>query len=241
MECQTVDPLLYDRLTGRLNEADSQAVDTHVALCAGCRDKFERLGRTVASLDTWTVPDPSPDFHDRLLASVAAHLQAIPPRAETPTKQVSAPKILRPRPGRRGLASIPRRQWLPFGGLAVAATLLGVVVLYQVFGPGERQPEQMTRGLQLDLSSTPIIIETLDQDKTLADLVAIIRAHGGQLLRTQPVASGLELTVKIAQQDEQQLLRGLKSLGRVSVPKEGYRDVEGNLLVLLKKEGTFVP
>lgn len=241
MTCQEVELLLYDRLTGRAAPDVCRTVEAHLQQCAHCQAASDEMQRTLAQLETWTVPAPAPDFQARLKTRVTAHLKATPARTETPAEQVSVPRIPGTRPERRGLASLLRRQWFPVVGLALAATLAGVVVVYQGFGPGERQPEQMTRGLQIDLAGTPIVIETQDPDKTLGDLVAIIHSQGGEILRKRPVESGLELTVTIAPQHEQTLLRQLTSVGKVSVPKQGYRDGEGNVLVLLKKVGTFAP
>jgi hypothetical protein len=239
MECQALEPLLYDRLTGRLSETESQVVDAHLAQCAGCRATFEELARTVAVLDTWTVPEPSPDFQARLQAQVAAHLHTSPTRSAPSTEPVAAPPIPATRPQRNGLASLLRRHWFPVMGLALAATLAGIVVVYQGVGPGDHPPAQMTRGLQLEFAETPIIIETPDLDRARADLIAILHAQGGTLLRTQPVGDDLELTITIAPQDEPQLLQQLTRLGKVSPPNVGYKDREGHLLVRLTKSGTF--
>lgn len=241
MDCQALDPLLYDRLTERLTATESQAVDAHLAHCPGCRATFEELKQTLAVLDTWTVPDPSPDFHNRLLARATDEMEAAMPRQKPPTDPVAAPASPRPRSEPTGLAAILRRFQLPIVGLAVAATMIGGVVLYQGFGPDEQQAKQTMRGLQLELSATPIVIKTLEPDKTLSDLRTIVQFRGGRVVREQPTASGIEVTLKIAQRDEPALLRELGKLGSVSVPTGGYKDSDGNLIVMVRQSETFPP
>jgi len=51
-------------------EAVTPEVDDHLKTCAACAGKWEEFRGTMALLDEWQVPEPSPYFDTRLLARV---------------------------------------------------------------------------------------------------------------------------------------------------------------------------
>ena len=53
-------------------------VQAHVAECDGCRGVFEELRATMALLDTWTAPEPSPYFLSKLDARMREEREAAP-------------------------------------------------------------------------------------------------------------------------------------------------------------------
>ncbi len=53
-------------------------VQAHVAECADCREELAELGATMALLDTWKGPEPSPYFLSRLDARMREERQAEP-------------------------------------------------------------------------------------------------------------------------------------------------------------------
>ena len=54
--------LLFDTNTG----PKSTAVAEHLASCAGCREEFLSVQKTMELLDTWKVPEPSPYFDQKM-------------------------------------------------------------------------------------------------------------------------------------------------------------------------------
>src|ERR1019366_9484772 len=59
-------------------EAAPAKVQTHVAGCDQCRLELEELEATMALLDTWEAPEPSPYFLTRLDARMREERQAAP-------------------------------------------------------------------------------------------------------------------------------------------------------------------
>ena len=59
-------------------EAVPAKVRTHVAECEGCRRELSELQATMALLDTWEGPEPSPYFLSRLDARMREEREAAP-------------------------------------------------------------------------------------------------------------------------------------------------------------------
>lgn len=55
-----------------------EAVQAHLADCSACRDELVSLQRTMAVLDDWTAPEPSPWFDARLKARLREAEAAAP-------------------------------------------------------------------------------------------------------------------------------------------------------------------
>lgn len=73
-DCQTALPdLLLDPAAASIGE-----VRRHLESCSACRQEFESLQATFALLDSWTAPEPSPYF-DQKLAVRLREEQAMPP------------------------------------------------------------------------------------------------------------------------------------------------------------------
>src|SRR5512142_447752 len=65
MNCKDIGEHLIDVASG--SAAESQ-VEAHLHACAGCAERLESLRRTMALMDEWTAPEPSPYFDTRLHA-----------------------------------------------------------------------------------------------------------------------------------------------------------------------------
>ena len=70
MDCKTCHSLLPDLLFEPGSAAEPEAAP-HLAACAECRAELEDLRATMALMDAWTAPEPSPYFDAR----VRAHLR----------------------------------------------------------------------------------------------------------------------------------------------------------------------
>jgi anti-sigma-K factor RskA len=66
MNCNEVRELLPDVAAGI--DAETPEVEKHIAACAACAAKLQGFRQTMALLDEWQTPEPSPYFDARLQA-----------------------------------------------------------------------------------------------------------------------------------------------------------------------------
>jgi hypothetical protein len=66
MKCNEIREMLPDLAAGLMSTAPE--VNDHVKSCADCSSTLNELRQTMALLDEWTVPEPSPYFDTRLRA-----------------------------------------------------------------------------------------------------------------------------------------------------------------------------
>jgi len=66
MKCNEIRELMPDLATGL--DAATPEVTQHLQACAGCMGQLEEFRRTMALLDEWQAPEPSPYFDVRLRA-----------------------------------------------------------------------------------------------------------------------------------------------------------------------------
>src|SRR5215468_4694483 len=66
MNCTEIRELMPDLAAG-MSEA-SREVDAHLEDCTECAGKLEEIRQTMALLDEWQAPEPSPYFDTRLQA-----------------------------------------------------------------------------------------------------------------------------------------------------------------------------
>ena len=68
MKCNEIRELLPDLAAGI--DAGTPEVEKHIASCAACAAKLQGFQQTMALLDEWQAPEPSPYFDTRLQASL---------------------------------------------------------------------------------------------------------------------------------------------------------------------------
>jgi len=68
MKCHEICGVMPDLAAGF--DAATPEVSDHLKTCAACANKLEEFRRTMALLDEWRVPEPSPYFDVRLMARV---------------------------------------------------------------------------------------------------------------------------------------------------------------------------
>jgi predicted anti-sigma-YlaC factor YlaD len=66
MNCNEIRELLPDLAAGM--GASTPEVEKHIAACAACAAKLQGFRQTMALLDQWQIPEPSPYFDTRLQA-----------------------------------------------------------------------------------------------------------------------------------------------------------------------------
>jgi len=68
MNCNQIRELLPDLAAGMEAASSQPEVDEHIASCQDCAVHLSELQKTMALLDEWQAPDPSPYFDTRLQA-----------------------------------------------------------------------------------------------------------------------------------------------------------------------------
>jgi predicted anti-sigma-YlaC factor YlaD len=68
MKCQEINEQMPDLAAGF--EAATPEVSEHLKACAACAGKLEEFRQTMALLDGWQAPEPSPYFDVRVMARV---------------------------------------------------------------------------------------------------------------------------------------------------------------------------
>jgi hypothetical protein len=76
MDCKDIHELLPDLAAG--TEARTPEVEKHIASCKACSIKLHEFEQTMALLDEWQAPEPSPYFDTRLQARLREEM-ARPP------------------------------------------------------------------------------------------------------------------------------------------------------------------
>ncbi len=76
MDCKEIHELLPDLAAGM--EASTPEIEKHIASCSACSDKLHDFQKTMALLDEWQAPEPSPYFDTRLEARLREEM-ARPP------------------------------------------------------------------------------------------------------------------------------------------------------------------
>jgi anti-sigma factor RsiW len=78
MSCQELVELVSGYLEGRLDPADAERFDAHLAACSGCRAYLSQFRATVTALGALPPESLSPDMERRLLAAFRGWRQGRP-------------------------------------------------------------------------------------------------------------------------------------------------------------------
>jgi hypothetical protein len=115
--------------------------------------------------------------------------------------------------------------------------VLLALTIYRNFVPEiDRRPRDFKVMTGLVEAKSPVIIETKDVGEAFDKLKELIQTHQGHLVRRKPVDSGMEVTFRVSQEKEEGFFKDINLLGKVKKEKEGYKDGDGNMVILLKKE-----
>ena len=222
MDCKEVKEALYDVLTHRLKDDELQKVNTHITQCENCQKNLEELRGTLALLDTWKTPKLSPGFRASVLESIDER------ESRRPAGVI-----------KRMLEWIlqPSRLKRPLQGLAVAAMILLAFTVYRGLSPGpDRTMRDLPSPVKVIGADNPIVVEVKNVDEALDGLKKIIEVHHGSLVRRRPVEETLEVTFTLPGEREENLIGDLGQLGTVHTIKPGFKDGDGNVVVVLKKK-----
>jgi hypothetical protein len=222
MDCKEVKEALYDVLTHRLKDDELQKVNAHLTQCENCQKTLEDLKGTLALLDAWKAPELSPGFRASVLESIEERESRRPAAVIKRTLEW----ILQP----------PRLK-RPLQGLAVVAMILLAFTVYRGLSPGpDRTMRDLPSPVKVIGAENPIVVEVKDVDESLDGLKKMIEIHHGSLVRRRPVEETLEVTFTLPGDREENLIGDLGQLGTVHTIKPGFKDGEGNIVVVLKKK-----
>jgi hypothetical protein len=173
-------------------------------------------------LDTWKAPELSPGFRASVLESIEERESRRPAAVIKRTLEW----ILQP----------PRLK-RPLQGLAVVAMILLAFTVYRGLSPGpDRTMRDLPSPVKVIGAENPIVVEVKDVDESLDGLKKMIEIHHGSLVRRRPVEETLEVTFTLPGDREENLIGDLGQLGTVHTIKPGFKDGEGNIVVVLKKK-----
>jgi hypothetical protein len=154
-KCTAMETKLADMLLDP--EAAPAKVKTHVAECDSCRKELEEMRATMAAMDAWTVPEPSPYFMTRLGARMREEREA--PR-QTWLERIRARFAYGPQMHARPLAAMALTVMLLVGGGAY----LGVTNVEQ-----PQPPASTDAAVVHDLQTLDSNAQVLDQLESISD------------------------------------------------------------------------
>jgi len=218
MNCNDIDNLIYDYITGRLNDEERGNVDVHLKTCEICKGNLAIMRETLSLIDYWGPPKVSEDFADRVLRNIC-------PQKE-PLWQRIKEKIF-----------FPIHIKLPVQAFAAAALIFLAVFVYRsAFIPEiDRIPRKLTIETHIMPAKTPVVIETTDIDSDFSRLKELVETHKGRLVRKKPVDGWMEVTFHVPVENEEKVFFELSQLGKVRIEKQGYKDSEGNIVIILRE------
>ena len=223
--CRRTRRELYSLASGRLPPADQARIEAHTRSCGECRTALEGMRMTVKLLDSWEPEAPSADFGLRLRRMILEH----------PLESVNVA---------RSSKSFPfffrgSKMWLP--GAVAALLVVGVFVYRTALIPRQEQP--IVRDVPLSIGATsaptPLEVTVSDPADALNTLTGNLSSYGSRLVRRRPVASGLEVTLNVPQEQTSSLLGLLAGLGELKKLENSYKDGDGNVVVVLRQRVAF--
>ena len=137
-------------------EAAPAKVKTHVAECDSCRKELEELRATMALMDAWATPEPSPYFMTRLGARMREEREAPP---QSWFQRIRARFTYGPPMHARPLAAMALTMMLLVGG----GTYLGITNVEQP------QPPDRDAAVVHDLQTLDSNAQVLDQLEAISD------------------------------------------------------------------------
>jgi anti-sigma factor RsiW len=181
---------LTAHLLGELPEAETEALDAHLARCARCRATMERLNEAwVGSVERLEAPPP----RDEVWRGIAQRVQKRGREASTGTAAAKAPPV-----GREGrtAAPPPRGRPAPMRGFAAGMVALLLVVSAGAWGAWQRQVAREAQAeadaLQARLQVLESVVGTVQAraDGLASDQARVARWLAREDVRTARLPAG---------------------------------------------------
>jgi hypothetical protein len=211
MSCDEIEALLYDYARNQLDEARRAAVDVHLKACRQCSENLRLMQETLPVLDSWQTPRLSNGAADRLAQSVRNRNSGWWQR------------VLQ-------CITLPSRFMLPVQAVAVVALALVFIVNIQ---PEDKA--MVSRSFTIEMADTetsnPIRLKVQNVQAGMDDLKDLVEQYGGQIRRHRNAA--IVVGLSIDPDREQQFFDGLKNIGALEKPAQGYQAEDGTLVVVI--------
>jgi len=130
----------------------------HMEGCPGCRQEWESMRDTVALLNTWEAPEPSPFFDTKLNARLRAEAEAAP--SGWRARFMAAVQNLREHP----------LGWRPLTAAALAVVMAAGVSIYQVTS----HPSTTTQASAENGACAVVDLQDLDKNQQLLNQLSIL-------------------------------------------------------------------
>ena len=224
MKMKHLEEDLYDYVTNRMDEGRRQDAEKHVKICTECQKEIDELKKTINLLNQFQPPPLSEEFKESVKQKLRALQIPLPPKSLF--QRLKESFQIRP------------LIWVLEGVAVMAVIMLSVGIFYKSYNPYKSHLETITKDLQIELAEVknPIIIEAGDLDNTLESLKELIRIHEGKVLQVLQLDKGLKITFSLEKEQESVLFDNLKQLGNLWMKEEGYKDGQGNIVILLIKK-----
>lgn len=228
LETQTIGLYIEDKLP----KGEKMRVEKHISSCLYCLNQLTEL-KELVYFQKQSAPLPS-----HLLQKI----KDLFPKEERPQKDfledIFYPFIQRI----TDLFTFPVRQWR-YATVSLASALVVILILLIFRGFSPQRPfeiEKIPKGrvftmLSLKGAKNPIVIEMVDTENTFERVRRLIQAHNGKMSQALWVEKGIKLTFSLKKEEEASLFNEFNKLGKVRMEKEGYRDENRNIVVLLKE------
>jgi anti-sigma factor RsiW len=219
MSCQPHEDLLYDYVAQRLSDEERTALEAHLESCDVCRKNLELIRQTLPLLDSWEAPEVSAQLTNRIVAKAREY--------QIPWWRKLLDRI-----------TLPTRFMLPMQGLAAAALILTIYMGFSGIGSGDGKTGQGARtgvitGIQIPQVAHPIQIKVKNIEVAMTRLSDLVEEQEGKLIRKRNLAR--VVTLKIKKGQEKKFLEAIGALGEVQKTEEGYKDADGNIVIVLQE------
>ncbi len=223
IDCNDIKDLLYEELTGvKLEKEALDMIERHLQGCQSCRQEREIMSHILKALDAVTPPPLSPGFQTIVLKKA----QNIPLPANPLFQRF------------KEWFHVPYIKWSLEGLAATAVILIALAIYKDQSLTKPSKIEMIPRSFQMEISKAtanhPIIIPTKDLDKTLSSLDNLIKKYDGRIIQTLPQDQEIKVTFSLNKKNEPAFLPQLKKIGSVQKSQDGFRDDEGNMVIVLK-------
>lgn len=210
---------LYEYRMKRIDGFLRKKIEEHIKICEKCREELEELGKFLALLSKWEVPEYPSELDQMILNSIK-----IPERK---TFRELIGKLFR-----------PFYLKLPLTVLASVLLIFLAIFTYRnaFLLKEEKIPREFRISTHISEVKNPILIEVENREEAFSRIIQKIQSHGGRLVRRESIESGIKVVFFIEKESEEKLLKDISFLGRMQIEKEGYRDGEGNIVLIIRGE-----
>lgn len=218
MECSEIKEYLYEYETKRLDKKMFNEVGEHLKACKRCQLELKELKETLTMLEYVKPPELSADFKDKVMQRIG--------REEKEKVAFVGERL--------AFKKIGYKKWIMSGTVAATIIIAAVSIFRSVTPP---QVDKIPRGVEIVTEiaevENPIIIKTENVKESFEKITVLIEQCDGQIVRKRLTDKRVEVIFKIDESAESLFFQELSRLGEVQIEKKGYKDTQGNIMVVL--------